>query len=63
MDKNQLIPGAKLKFQITQFKKKPTQIITKIPENYIPGKAIRLKGLGKRLGPFKGDLYIRIFYK
>ncbi|GAB6161446.1 hypothetical protein JCM12298_06050 [Desulfothermus naphthae] len=63
LEKKQIIPGAKLKFQITQFKKRPTQIITKIPENYVVGKAIRLKGLGKRLGPFKGDLYIRIFYK
>ena len=63
LSKGKLIPGAKLKFQIKQFKEKPTTIITTIPENYEIGKAIRLKGLGKKLGPFKGDLYIRIFYK
>lgn len=63
LDKNKIVPGAKLKFQITQFNKSPTQIVTTIPENYSEGKAIRLKGLGKRLGPFKGDLYIRIYSK
>lgn len=63
LDKNRVVPGAKLKFQLKQFKKKPTLIITTIPENYEPGKAIRLKGLGRRIGPIKGDLYIRIFFK
>ncbi len=63
LDKKKIVPGAKLKFQLKQFKKQPTQIITTIPDNYSIGKAIRLKGLGKRLGPFKGDLYIRIFQK
>ncbi len=63
LEKNKICSGVKLKFQITQFNKKPTQIMTTIPENYSEGKAIRLKGLGKSLGPFKGDLYIKIFSK
>jgi len=58
-----LVPGAKLKFQIRQFKNRPITIVTRIPENYRIGTLIRLKGLGKKLGPFKGDLYLRLFYK
>ncbi len=58
-----LVPGAKLKFQLRQFKNRPITIVTRIPENYRIGSLIRLKGLGKKLGPFKGDLYLRLFYR
>ncbi len=58
-----LVPGAKLKFQLRQFKNSPVTIVTKIPDNYRIGSLIRLKGLGKKLGPFRGDLYLRLFYR
>ncbi|MFP4315165.1 MAG: molecular chaperone DnaJ, partial [Desulfovibrionales bacterium] len=34
-----------------------------IPTDYVPGRPIRLQGLGKRIGPWRGDLYIRLLPK
>lgn len=34
-----------------------------LPADFMPGRPVRLKGLGRKLGPFTGDLYLRIFAK
>ena len=28
--------------------------------DFIPGKPVRLRGLGKRVGPWQGDLYLKL---
>ena len=32
-----------------------------LPADFTPGKPVRLKGLGKRVGPWQGDLYLTIY--
>lgn len=34
-----------------------------LPSDFVPGRPIRLKGLGRKFGPLKGDLYLRILAK
>ncbi len=32
-----------------------------LPPDFTIGKPVRLKGLGKRVGPWQGDLYLTIY--
>ena len=34
-----------------------------LPEDFVVGRPVRLKGLGNRIGPWRGDLYIRLYAK
>jgi molecular chaperone DnaJ len=34
-----------------------------LPGDYQPGRPVRLRGMGRRFGPWKGDLYLRIIPK
>ncbi len=56
-----LLPGCSVRFQLQQGPRdKPQTITTVIPRDYQAGRPLRLKGLGSRLGPWKGDLYLRL---
>lgn len=59
-----LMPGRKIKITVNQrFSKGPKTIEVTLPHNFMIGRPIRLKGLGRRLGPFKGDLLLRVLPK
>ncbi len=59
-----LMPGAKVRLQIRRglSDEKKTVEFT-LPLDFVVGRPVRLKGLGKSLGPWKGDLYIKLFAK
>ena len=56
-----LTPGKRIRLQIYPgvFGKAHTVELT-LPPQFEPGRPLRLKGLGKRLGKWRGDLYLRI---
>ena len=56
-----ILPGAKLRVGVSQgFSGEPKTVEFTLPKDYSLGQPIRLKGLGRRLGPWKGDLYLRL---
>jgi len=63
LDPARMLPGTSLSFQIARIGGKPQTISTTIPPDYQPGRPLRLKGLGRKLGPFAGDLYLRLLPK
>ena len=56
-----LTPGKRLRLQVHQgvFGKSQTLELM-LPPGFEPDRPIRLKGLGKRIGKWQGDLYLRI---
>lgn len=59
-----LMPGRKLRITVEQkFSKGPKTIEVTLPHDFVVGRPIRLKGLGRRLGPLKGDLLLRVLPK
>ncbi|SDL09913.1 molecular chaperone DnaJ [Maridesulfovibrio ferrireducens] len=59
-----LIPGRNIRITIQQGFKKSSKILDiTLPRDFIIGRPIRLKGQGRKLGPLKGDLYLRILAK
>ena len=59
-----LRPGMRIRLQIQQGMSGEVQNIeVTIPLDYTPGRPVRLKGLGKKIGPWLGDLYLRIVPK
>jgi curved DNA-binding protein CbpA len=56
-----LIPGTRVRIRVKHRWSGPARSMElSIPHDYVPGRPIRLKGLGRRLGPWKGDLYLRL---
>ena len=56
-----LVPGAKVRLEIRHgLTGEPQAVELTLPPEFMPGKAMRLKGMGKRLGSWRGDLYVRI---
>lgn len=56
-----LLPGAKLRVGVAQgMSEEPKTVEFTLPKDYSLGQPIRLKGLGRRIGPWKGDLYLRL---
>lgn len=56
-----LYPGARVRLQVRHgFSEKSRIVEFTLPPEFQPGRPIRLKGLGKRLGGLKGDLYLRV---
>ncbi|MDQ7031556.1 MAG: DnaJ domain-containing protein [Desulfonauticus sp.] len=53
-------PGTKIKVNIGQKFGPNKQIELTIPPGYKPGQTIRLKKLGRKLGAWQGDLYLKI---
>jgi molecular chaperone DnaJ len=56
-----LIPGRKVRITVEQrFSDGPKTIEVTLPRDFIVGRPIRLKGLGRKLGPLTGDLLLKI---
>lgn len=56
-----LVPGARVRLEIQHgLSGEPQVIELTLPPEFKPGKAMRLKGMGKRIGNWRGDLYVRI---
>ncbi|MDD4951825.1 MAG: DnaJ domain-containing protein [Desulfovibrionaceae bacterium] len=61
---NNLIPGRQVRITVhRRFSKGPKTVEFTLPPDFVPGRPIRLKGLGRRLGPARGDLLLRIIAK
>ncbi|WP_319585020.1 DnaJ domain-containing protein [uncultured Pseudodesulfovibrio sp.] len=59
-----LLPGRKVRITIERpFSKGSKTVEVTLPRDFVVGRPIRLKGLGRKLGPFKGDLLLRILGK
>ncbi|WP_432736938.1 J domain-containing protein [Maridesulfovibrio sp. FT414] len=59
-----LHPGRTVRITIQQgIRKKSKTLEITLPRDFVIGRPIRLKGQGRKLGPFKGDLYLRIMAK
>lgn len=57
----QLLPGNIVRLTIRRaWSGAPVTVEVPIPADYVVGRALRLKGLGRKLGPLKGDLYLRL---
>jgi molecular chaperone DnaJ len=56
-----ILPGAKLRVGIKQgIGSEQKTVEFTLPKDYTLGQPIRLKGLGRRIGPWKGDLYLKL---
>ncbi len=61
MPAHTLIPGTTLRVQIShRFSAEPRTIDVTLPPDFVVGRPLRLKGMGRRLGPWTGDLYLRL---
>lgn len=59
-----LLPGRKIRITVEQtFSKSPKTIEVTLPHDFVVGRPIRLKGLGRKLGPLTGDLLLRVLGK
>ncbi len=59
-----LIPGRKIRITVEQkFSDGPKTIEVTLPPDFVVGRPIRLKGLGKKLGPLTGDLLLKVLAK
>jgi molecular chaperone DnaJ len=57
----QIVPGARVRLHIRHgLSGEPQTIELTLPPEFVPGKAMRLKGMGRRFGGWRGDLYVRI---
>lgn len=56
-----LAPGRKIRLQIRQGLSENVKAVeVTLPRDFVVGKPVRLRGLGKRVGPWQGDLYLTI---
>lgn len=56
-----LLPGSRIRLRIRQgFSGELVTVEIKLPHDFMPGKPVRLRGLGKRIGPWQGDLYLTL---
>ncbi|MBR4742016.1 MAG: DnaJ domain-containing protein [Desulfovibrio sp.] len=54
-----LVPGKRVRLQISHaFTSEPQTVEVTLPKDFAIGKPIRLRGLGKHVGPWQGDLYL-----
>ena len=62
VDASGIRPGGVVRLQIREGGWSGTMqtLEVTLPAGYVPGQPIRLKGLGRRIGPWKGDLYVRL---
>lgn len=57
-------PGKTLRITVSaRFSGEPKTVEITLPHDFVVGRPIRLKGLGRKLGPFTGDLFLRILAK
>lgn len=56
-----LHPGRKVRLQIRpSLSEEVTAVEVTLPPDFVVGKPMRLRGMGKRVGPWQGDLYLTI---
>ncbi|WP_300809240.1 J domain-containing protein [uncultured Desulfovibrio sp.] len=56
-----LLPGSRIRLRIRQgISGELVTVEIKLPHDFIPGKPVRLRGLGKRIGPWQGDLSLTL---
>ncbi len=56
-----IVPGARIRLQVHVGIMGHSQSVEVVlPPDYLPGTPIRLKGLGRKLGGWRGDLYLRV---
>ena len=61
LPRESLVPGARVRLEIQHgFSGESHVVEITLPPEFTPGKPMRLKGLGRRLGSLHGDLYVRI---
>jgi len=59
-----MLPGSNLRIQVQHKWSGPAKIVeVTLPLDFTVGRPIRLKGLGRKIGPWKGDLYLRFLVK
>ncbi|WP_291440225.1 J domain-containing protein [Desulfovibrio sp.] len=57
-----LAPGCRVRLQIRQgIQAELKTVEITLPPDFTVGKPIRLRGLGKRIGPWQGDLYLTLY--
>lgn len=57
-----LAPGRRIRLQIRRGLSDELHTVeVTLPADFTPGKPVRLRGLGKRVGPWQGDLYLTIY--
>lgn len=56
-------PGKLLRLTVSSRFGDPKTIEITLPPDFVVGRPVRLKGLGRKLGPFTGDLYLRVLAK
>lgn len=62
--RHQLQPGKHVRIQIQQGWRGPaTTLDVTLPLDFTSGQPIRLRGKGRKIGPWQGDLYLRILPK
>lgn len=58
---HKMLPGSEIRIRIgRKLGNKSQTINVTIPQDYVAGRPIRLKKLGRSLGPWQGDLYLRL---
>ena len=61
LPRESLVPGARVRLEIQHgFAEDPQVVEITLPPEFVPGKAMRLKGMGRRIGSMRGDLFVRI---
>ena len=60
-----LLPGTRIRVGIRHGlgNAKPTMVEITLPPDFVVGRPIRLKGMGRRIGPMRGDPYLRLLAK
>jgi len=60
-----LFPGTRIRVGVRHGlgNAKPSMIEITLPPDFVVGRPIRLKGMGRRIGPMHGDLYLRLLAK
>lgn len=61
LPRESLVPGARVRLEIQHgFAEDPQVVEITLPPEFVPGRAMRLKGMGRRIGSMRGDLFVRI---
>lgn len=61
LPRDSLVPGARVRLEVQHgFAEEPQVIEITLPPEFMPGRSMRLKGMGRRIGGMRGDLYVRI---
>ncbi len=59
-----LVPGARIRLQIRRgIRDDLSTVEITLPKDYVAGKPVRLKGMGRHIGPWQGDLYLTLLPK